>query len=172
MLYNGDAGTKTNSLDLYKILFNSVLSRNGATFITYDISNYYLATPLNYPKYIKIKLTDIPQYFINEYNLHDFVHNGWVYFEIHNGVYDLPQSGCLAQQLLPKRLHKHVYYQYLITPGMWRHQWQPYVFTLIVDNFGVEYVSKYHANHLRNALKDNYEVTVSEKGDLYAGIKL
>ena len=43
---------------------------------------------------------------------------------------------------------------------------------IIVDGFGVEYVVKRHANHLLNALQDNYEVTVNEKGDLYAGIKL
>ena len=41
-----------------------------------------------------------------------------------------------------------------------------------MDNFGVEYVGKRHADHLLNALCDDYEVTVNEKGDLYAGIKL
>ena len=109
-VYAGDAGTKTASLDLCKLLFNSVISQKGAKFITYDITNYYLRTPLDYPEYTKIKLTDIPQDFIDEYNLHDFIHNGWVYFEIRNGVYGLPQSGSLAQQLLEKRLPKHGYY--------------------------------------------------------------
>ena len=56
--------------------------------------------------------------------------------------------------------------------GLWRHQWRPVVFTLIVDNFGVEYVGKRHADHLLNALREDYKVTVNEKGDLYAGIKL
>ena len=90
-VYAGDAGTKTASLDLCKLLFNSVISRKGAKFITYDITNYYLATPLDYPEYTRIKLTNIPQDLINEYNLHDFVHNQWVYFEIQNGVYGLPR---------------------------------------------------------------------------------
>ena len=36
-----------------------VLSRKGAKFITYNIRNYYLATPLDYPEYVKINLTDI-----------------------------------------------------------------------------------------------------------------
>ena len=57
-------------------MINSVLSRKGAKFITYDIRNYYLVTPLNYPEYVKIKLTDIPQEFIDEYNLHNYVHEG------------------------------------------------------------------------------------------------
>ena len=110
-IYAGDVGTKTASLDLCKLLFNSVLSRKGAKYITYDISNYYLRTPLDYPEYVKIKLTDIPQDFINEYNLNDYVHDGWVYFEIRNGVYVLPQSGSLANKLLEKRLQTHDYYQ-------------------------------------------------------------
>ena len=164
VVYAGNVGTKTASLDLCKIVMNSVLSRKGAKFITYDIRNYYLATPLDYPEYIKIKLTDIPQEFIDKYNLHDYVHEGWVYFEIRNGVYGIPQSGSLANDLLETLLLKHDYYQFSQTPGMWRHKWRPVLFSLIVDDFGVEYVGKRHTDHLLNALKKNYEVTVNDKG--------
>ena len=100
VVYAGVAGTKTASLDICKLVINSLLSHKGANFVTYDTHNYYLAMPLDYPKYVKIKLTDIPQEFIDEYNLHDYVHEGWVYFEIRNGVYGLPQSGNLANNLL------------------------------------------------------------------------
>ena len=62
-----------------------MLFQKVAKLITYNISKYYLATPLEYPGYVKIKLTDIPQDFIDEYNIHKFVHDGWVYFEIRNG---------------------------------------------------------------------------------------
>ena len=41
-----------------------------------------------------------------------------------------------------------------------------------MDDFGVEYVGKRHADHLLNALRKDYEVTVNEKGNLYAGINL
>ena len=40
-----------------------------------------------------------------------------------------------------------------------------------MGNFGIEYVGKRHADHLLNALRNDYEVTVNKKGDLYAGIK-
>ena len=33
-------------------------------------------------------------------------------------------------------------------------------------------MGKRHAHHLLNALREDYEVTVNEKGDLYAGINL
>ena len=37
--YPGDVVTKTVSLDLVKLLLNSVLSRQGAKFVTFDIRN-------------------------------------------------------------------------------------------------------------------------------------
>ena len=111
VVYAGDAGTKTAYLDLYKLMMNSVLSRKGSKFITYDIRNYYLATPFDYPEYVKINLNDIPHKFIDEYNLHDYVHEVWVYFEIRNVVYGISQSDSLANNLLKKRLLKHDYYQ-------------------------------------------------------------
>jgi hypothetical protein len=171
--YPGDVGTKTASLDLIKLILNSVLSRKGAKFVTFDIKNFYLQTPLDRPEYVRIMLSDIPQEFIDEYNLLDYVHiNGWIYFEIRNGVYGLPQSGALANALLEKRLKKHDYYQCTTTPGLWRHKWRPIVFCLLVDDFGIEYVGERHALHLKTVLEEHYEVTVNWKGDLYSGINL
>jgi hypothetical protein len=40
--YPGDVGTKTAPLELVKLRINSVLSRKGAKFCTFDISNFYL----------------------------------------------------------------------------------------------------------------------------------
>ena len=99
VVYAGDARTKTASLKICKLVINSVLSHKGAKFITYDIRNSYLATSLDYPEYVKIKLTDIPQDFIDKYNLHGYVHEGWVYLEIRNSVYGLPQFGSLSNDL-------------------------------------------------------------------------
>ena len=77
--YPGDVGTKIASLDLVKLLLNSVLSRQGAKFVTLDIRNYYLQTPLDRLEYVCIKLSGIPQDFFDEYNLQDFADaNGWV----------------------------------------------------------------------------------------------
>ena len=44
--YPGDVGTNTASLELIKILLNSILSRKGARFSTIDLKNYYLDTPM------------------------------------------------------------------------------------------------------------------------------
>ena len=49
-----------------KLLFNSVISTHGARFMTMDIANLYLMTPLKLPEYVKIKLRDIPEEIIME----------------------------------------------------------------------------------------------------------
>ena len=118
-----------------KLLFNSVISTKGSRFMTMDISNFYLNTPLTRPEYIKIKLEDIPDEVINEYKLRDKVDsNGYVHIEATKGMYGLPQAGRLANELLEKRLNKYGYYQSKLVPGLWKHKWRPIQFTLRVFN--------------------------------------
>ena len=106
--YPGDVGTPTADMLLAKILFNSVISTKNARFMTGDIKNFYLNTPLKRMEYIKIKLTDIPQEVIQEYNLKSMsTKDGSVYMEASKGMYGLPQSGLLAQELLQERLAEH-----------------------------------------------------------------
>ena len=67
--YPGEVGTPTADMLLAKILFNSVISTKGARFMTGDIKNFYLMTPLKRKEYVKLKLADIPLEVINEYKL-------------------------------------------------------------------------------------------------------
>ena len=50
--FPGDVGTPTASLELAKLVFNSVLLRPSAKFTTFDICNFYLQTPLNRTVYV------------------------------------------------------------------------------------------------------------------------
>jgi hypothetical protein len=170
--YPHDTGTKTGSLELVKLQLNNVLSTKDARFVCYDLENFYLGTPLDRPEFVRIKLADIPEEFILEYNLTAYVHNGWVYFEINKGVYGLKQAGKLANDLLTERLLVHGYYQCATTPGLWRHKWRPISFVLIVDDFGIAHVSKRHAVHLLEALQNHYKVTTDWNGAKFAGIDL
>ena len=170
--YAGDCGTKTGAIEVVKGIFNSVCSRPGAKFLSADITNYYLGTPLDRPEYARIRIEDIPQEFIDEYNLMQYVHNGWVYFEITKGIYGLKQAGKLANDLLTERLSKHGYFQCATTPGLWRHKWRPVVFVLIVDDSGIEYVEKEHAEHLLSALRANYTITTDWTGKRYVSIDI
>jgi hypothetical protein len=170
--YPGDTGTKTGSIETIKLLLNSTISTPDARFACFDISNFFLGTPLDRPEYVRIKISDIPQEFIDEYNLTDYKYNGWVYFEINNGVYGLKQAGKLANNLLTERLTTHGYYQCVTTPGLWQHKWHPITFVLIVDNFGIQYVQRRHANHLLEALQQDYKVTTDWTGTKFAGINI
>ena len=128
-----------------------------------DLSNFYLNTPLDRPEYTRIKLTNIPQEIIDEYNLNQYAHNGWIYFKLSKGMYGLKQAGKLANDLLSKRLNARGYIQCDITPGLWRHKTHPVIFSLVVDDFGVKYEGQEHAQHLVNTLKKYYKLyTIDE----------
>ena len=122
--------------------------------MTMDISNFYLMTSLSRPEYIRIKLSDIPDEIIREYNLEEkATKDGSIYIEANKGMYGLPQSGLLANELLEKRLNKHGYRQSKLVSGLWKHDTHPIQFTLVVDDFGVKYVGEEHALHLKKALE-------------------
>ncbi len=48
--YPDDVGTNKASLELVKLLLNSILSRKGACFSTINIKNFYLDTPMPDPE--------------------------------------------------------------------------------------------------------------------------
>ncbi len=46
------------------------------------------------------------------------------------------------------------------------------MFSLVVDNFGVKYVGKQHADHLNQAIKQHYEYSKDWDGKLYCRITI
>ena len=84
-----------------KIILNSVISTPGARFMTIDITNFYLTTPMTRYEYIKLKLCEVPDEIIKLYNLHEkSTTDGSVYVEIRKGVYSLHQVGIIDNKLL------------------------------------------------------------------------
>ncbi len=69
--YPDKVATPTAEMLVAKMLFNSVISTKGARFMTIDISNFYLMTPLHRTKFIQIKISDIPVEVIREYKLRE-----------------------------------------------------------------------------------------------------
>ena len=78
----------------------------------------------------------------------------------------------LANKLLKKWLAPHGYYEVPHTLGLWRHQFRPAMFTLVVDDLGVKYARCEHAEHLMNVIEENYTITKGWDGSLYCGISL
>jgi hypothetical protein len=67
--YPGKVATPTAKMLVAIMLFNSVISTKGARFMTMGVSNFYLMTPLHRPKFIRMKLSDIPDKVIDKYKL-------------------------------------------------------------------------------------------------------
>ena len=90
-----------------KLMWNSTISTWGARYMVADASNFYLATPMERYKYLRIAVDLIPQEFMDLYNLHSKVNNWCIYCKIVQGMYGLPQAGMLANKLLKERLAVH-----------------------------------------------------------------
>ena len=147
--YPGEVGTSTCKLLLAKIFFNSVISTPNARFLTADISNFYLNTPMTRYEYVRLSMRDIPDKIIKEYKLTEIAtSDNNVYIEVRKGMYGLPQAGLLAQQLLEKRLNAHGYTQDPMIPGYWTHSQRPIQFILTVDDFGIKYCLELGAGDL------------------------
>jgi hypothetical protein len=98
--YPGDKSTRTADLTTSKILINRVISTKGARFLVVDIQNLYINNPLGRFEYMVINLSSLPQEIIDEFGLLELAHDGRVYIEIQKGMYGLPQSDILANELL------------------------------------------------------------------------
>ncbi len=145
----------------------------GEKYMCLDIKNFYLIAALDYYEYMKIPLALFPEWIKTRNNLDTHARDGIVFLEIRCAVWGLPQAGILADKLLRKRLKPHGYYECVNTPGLWRHATRPIAFSLVVNNFGVKYMGKEHAEHLINCLKEEtYKLTKDWTADLYCGITL
>ena len=134
--------------------------------------SFYLCTPMDRYEYMKMPLSIFPEHIKRQYNMEAHALNGFVYLEIRKAIYGLPQGGILANKLLRKRLAPHGYYEVAHTPGLWRHVTRPIEFSLVVDDFGVKYVGKKHADHLLKVLHKYYKTSTDWKGSLYCGVSL
>ena len=169
--YPGNLSMKVANMTTFKILVNSTLSTPGAHWLSLDVKNYYLGTPMDDYEYMFIPLNSIPEEIIMHYKLQDIVHNGKVYMEICRGMYGLPQASILAKKQLIRFLGSYGYTPVRHTPGLWCHTWRPISFCLIVDDFGVKYIGKEHTNHLIQCLCNHYqEVDIDWNGKRFCSV--
>ena len=172
IVYEGKVSTPTADLTTVKLLLNSVISTKGARFMTVDIKDFYLNNPMETFEYMRIPVKDIPDIIMEQYKLEPLVHNGYVLVEIRKGMYGLPQAGIIANERLVKHLQTYEYTPTAHTPGLFTHKDRPICFCLTVDDFGVKYVGREHAEHLIQSLQDLYTITIDWTGTLYCGLTL
>ena len=100
--YEHDAGSPATDMIETKLLFNSVISdaKNGARFMSMDLKDMFLMTPMNNPEYMKCHYRYFPEDIRRRYNLDSVVHNNFIYIKIKKGLFGLKQSALLAYQQL------------------------------------------------------------------------
>ena len=80
MHFPWDCGTPTVDMLTFKLLLKSI-----------DVKDFYLNTPTPRSEYIRLKLSDLPDKVIHQYNLRGKLGKGdYIYTEIHRGIYRLP----------------------------------------------------------------------------------
>jgi hypothetical protein len=87
-------------------------------------------------------------------------------------MYGLPQAGILTNELLQRNLAKDGYLPTTHTHGLWTHDTRPISFSLVVDDFGVKYVSREHAEHLMACIRKNYNISSDWNCTAYCGLTL
>ena len=160
--YPGETSADTAAMPVVKMLLQSVIS-DDHKWMTLDIKDYYLNTPLPRPEYIRIQRKLIPDTVIKRHLLEPYLTNTSILLEVNQGMYGLPQAGYLAQRRLISHLAKHEYHE-TSTPCLFRHSTNGTTFALVVDDFGVKYCTDAAAEHLISALRELYEIKIDLSG--------
>ncbi len=138
-----------------------------------DLKDYFLATPMARPEYMKVLLKYFPTDIQERYNLKDKVTaNGYIYIKIKKGMYGLKQAAILAYNHLIQNLQNDGYEPIPHTDSYWRHRTLPTIFCLCVDDFGVKFFQKSDINHLITSLQKYYKISTDFSGKNYCGLTM
>ena len=116
-----------------------------------------------------MQLKMIPQEIIDQYNLQDLQENGWFYMKIVKGMPGLKQSARLANEILLHHLAPYGYALVQHNQSLWKHESNGILFALVVDDFGIKSTYQAATNHLLQALRDKYQITVDPSGTKFLG---
>jgi len=137
-----------------------------------DLKDFFLATPMETPEFMKVPMRYFPKDIHDRYNLHEKLHNEYIYIKIKKGMYGLKQASILAYENLVKNLSQFGYQPIEQTDSFWRHNTRPTKFCLCIDDFGVKYFDKADINHLINSLQHNYKLSTDFSGRNYCGLTI
>ena len=170
-----DAGLPVADLLETKILLNSAISdaRKGARFMSLDVKDHFLVTPMANPEHMRVRIKDIPPDIQHQHCIDKLVStDGWVCAKIQKGMPGLKQAAILVHQHLKNSLEPYGYTLIPGTIGMWQHNKHPTKFCLCADDFGVKCYSKDNADHLCNSVSANFRCTVDKEGANCCGLSL
>ena len=97
---------------------------------------------------MRTPLKIIPQEIIDAYKLTALVdYQGWIYMRIEKCMYGLKQAGISTNQELVKHMAPFGYHPMQHTPSLWVHDSRKICFSLVVNDFCVQYGSTEDVNH-------------------------
>ena len=174
--YSGQTDAENVDLPVVKMLLVDVVSdrKNGkqVTCKTFDITDFYLGTKLDQLEYVRVNVKHISPHIMDKYNLHAFVNNGSVYFEVSQAMYGLKQSGRLSWKRLVSICESNGYTQPSPdAPGLYSHS-NGTMFVLSTDDFLCKFLSAAAEDHFTNMLAQHYAFTVDHTASKYLGITI
>ena len=140
--------------------------------MTLDIKDFYYGTAMARYECMKLALDCIPNEIFDQYDLCSISSNGWVYLQIRKGMPGLKQASRIAYERLKNHLAHFVFAPVPRTPAIWKHTTKPITFSLVVDDFEVKYARKENDDHLIQALKKLYTISMDWTGSLFCGITI
>ena len=90
--YANDSGSPAANLLDTKIILNSFISQasKGARFLSCDLKDFFLTTPMATSEYMKIPYKYFPADIRKQYNLESILHaDVYIYCKINKGMYGL-----------------------------------------------------------------------------------
>ncbi len=77
-----------------------------------------------------------------------------------------------CQRTSPRTISKVGYHQSNIVPRLWTHKTSKTCFILVVDDFAIKYTKLEDAQHLIDALKKDYTITINWDATKYIGLTI
>ena len=140
--FPGTTTTHCAILTTTKCLLDSIISNPGACFMTLDIKYFYYGKAMALYEYMKLALACIPDEIVKQYSLCALSSDGWVCLKIRKGMPGLKQAGRIANGRIKFHLAHFLFAPVPRSPALWEHTTKPIIFFLVVNNFGVKYISK------------------------------
>ena len=113
MTYNADAGSPAANMLETKIIINSTISNahRGARFMSADLKDFFLATPMEGEEFMKVNYKHFPNNIKKRYKIQEKVTaSGHIYIKIKKGMYRLKQAAILAYGNLKTNLKQYGYH--------------------------------------------------------------
>ena len=170
--YVGDTKANVADIQTVKILLNSAISTPGGHWMTADITDFYLGTPMAEAEYMMVRRDQVPPEFQSRWTDPRYWKDDKILMKVVKTIYGLPQSGLLSQQRLVKHLAMHGYHRTPSNECLFSNVDRTVQFTLVVDDFGIKYTDVAQRDHLLSVLRMQYDITTDMTGSKYLGISI